>query len=211
MKKKQFKFKLFLLVISLIFCCLFLEIILRLGIIETTIYRQKLTDGIQDGKRVKLLFIGDSFVDRRRGFYKNIIKGLRNENVEILNTALGGMGPNHYLIEMKTKGRKFEPDITFLFYYTGNDLTNVAYNMEKKNKFKDGNLIKKIIKFFYTYHFLMDRYLKTKAIYINYQNIHRKEKYPYSVQKWIDENKINPWLLNLTKNKPTYIIDNLLM
>ncbi len=210
MKKNQFKFKLLLLISTLIFCCLFLEIILRLGIIKTSIYRKNLSDGIQHGERVKLLFIGDSFVDRRRDFYKNIVKGLKDETVEILNTAWAGVGPNRYLREMKTKGKNFKPDITFLFYYTGNDLTNVAYNMEKKNKVKDNNLIK-IIKYFYTYHFLMDKYLKTKAIYINYQSIHEKEKYHDSLQKLIEENKLNPWLLELAKNKPTYIIDNLLI
>jgi hypothetical protein len=84
-------------------------------------------DGQTQDPVARVLFLGDSFVDKSTGggFHRAIVERLRPAGLEIINLAVSGTGPEHYLDVLKEFGGAVEPDLTVVFYFAGNDLINV--------------------------------------------------------------------------------------
>jgi hypothetical protein len=81
-------------------------------------------------KSRRILVIGDSFLawwPVEHCLSKEIEKFCADRNIGLLNTAYGGFGPYEYKDQLETVGPEFMPGLVLLFYYVGNDLTDVQY------------------------------------------------------------------------------------
>jgi hypothetical protein len=153
------KKNLLLAVFSSVMTLLAIEICLRNNLIPNDFY-SKMKEIVPDGgERKRVLFLGDSFAaDWKEEERMNDILEQRflEKKFRILNLARGGYGPLEYAFQFKTFGMAYRPDLVILFYYAGNDLTDVQYELSRKKspteeKFKDS--FRPYVHHIYLYHF----------------------------------------------------------
>lgn len=87
-----------------------------------------------DGQGRRLLVIGDSFLDwwPVKHCLRLDLKAYCDERgIGHLNVAFGGAGPYEYLDRLESASEKFRPSAILLFYYAGNDLTDVQYRADE--------------------------------------------------------------------------------
>ena len=197
---------LFLLLCSTAFALVSAELLLRLavrlGIEPGWKYQRTLLYGETRHPRHKILILGDSFATHwETGFslYELLVKDLTPYGVSLLDTAEGGFGPLDYLTQLRAFGPSYHPDTVLLFYYVGNDLTSVQYGGDGWNRFK------KYLKPWLTRSRLF--YFAANLREQWFQN-HLKYEEAFHLAK---ERIINPWLLDLSREKKNFVLDNVLM
>jgi hypothetical protein len=215
MRIKLLTYRLSAILIGVFLALLSLELLLRLGIIENKMYRQMSTDGVKNNPRHKILILGDSFIEKqetRTGLYELLEKGLSVYNAEILNTAVCGMGPLEYLTKMETSGMCFKPDIVLLFYYVGNDLTDVKYRLDNsgglKRRIKD--FVRPRLGRSYLYNFYVEKSNILRLATLDYEKM-MKMGADKDLVMLAKEKKINPWLLHTAMKHKNMILENILM
>ncbi|MDD5454639.1 MAG: hypothetical protein PHW62_03980 [Candidatus Ratteibacteria bacterium] len=196
------------------------ELILRFGLIKTDLYKEMLCDGKRENPKYKILILGDSFIadwHSRDSLYELLAEDLKTSGIKILNTARAGMGPIDYSIQMKTKGVSFKPEVVLLFYYVGNDLTDVQYNsglynLYKSCRFKDRT--RKLLEFLrnklYIYGFLKEKRDLMIVRFFDYDAVKKCAIDPELIALG-KEGKINIWLLYISCRHKNYLLDNILM
>lgn len=202
--------------ISLIFCGLFVALLLaegtlRVGLHASPGYGPKTPDGVRQGARHKILILGDSFVDKDgwgQLLYQLLLKDLEPFRVEVLNTAGGGMGPYEYLDQTQAQIHRFLPDTVLLFYYVGNDLTNVQYKLVPRNPLK--RFLRPLLHKSYLYRFYTQRMERLSVRQVS-NTVVEKNRIAPEAAEWAKEGKINPWFLVMSANRKNYILDNVLM
>lgn len=85
-------------------------------------------------KESRVLVLGDSFLSWwpiDHCLYKDLEDYCAQREIGLVNTAYGGFGPHEYLDQLQTVGAEFRPGLVLLFYYAGNDLTDVQYRPDE--------------------------------------------------------------------------------
>jgi hypothetical protein len=208
---------LLLLTLTIIVTLFMIELGLRINLIPNEFYQQ-MRGAIPDGvERSRLLILGDSFAQNWNtgiSMYEIIADELTKRGVRILNLAKGGMGPYEYLSELETFGNNFKPDLTILFYYAGNDLTNIQYRsrfkqVTVKERFKD--FFRPYLRRIYLYHF----YKRAEKILIwsSRKDWSKFEDKGYSreVLELIQRRLINYNFLGYGLQHQNYFLDNILI
>lgn len=78
----------------------------------------------------RVLVLGDSFLTDwpvEHCLFKDLERYCGQREIGLVNRAWGGFGPYEYLDQIESVGPDFKPGLVLLFYYAGNDLTDVQY------------------------------------------------------------------------------------
>jgi hypothetical protein len=203
--------------IAVVFTLFAIELGMRLDLIPNDFHEQMRGAKPAGAEKMRLLILGDSFAqDWHSGtsMYEIMREELTDRGIRILNLAQGGMGPLDYVSEMKAFGYSYRPDLTILFYYVGNDLTNVQYRMgpnrnAAREKVKD--TLRPYIRRIYLYHYYknVEKILDLR----NEKDWSQFEAAGYSpeVLELIRQRKINYYFLSLGLHWRNYFLDNILM
>lgn len=186
-----------------------LELALRAGAFQKQYSWSVEHGGDLERPKGKWMILGDSFsADWKTGqsLAELLYPEFRKRNIEILNTAGFGYGPQDYLIQMKAYAPGFHPDRVLLFYYAGNDLTDVQYRRGWAQELKI--ILKPWLVRFRLLHFLKTKWeaLRLKEAYSSAGMSMGREMLRLS-----KAGKVNLWLVLLGRKKPEYLRDNLLM
>lgn len=208
-KYKSLIFCLLAVIFSAAFFLTIIEAALRAGIVKNQLRDQLAYAREKTNSKHKILIIGDSFA--------YIIQDLLSRelipyNAKVLNTAAPGMGPFEYAAEMKARGMIFKPDITVLFYYTGNDLTDIQYDIEEKDSFKNRitNFIRPLSYNLYLYHFYKEKKNVLFPKMFDYSKF-SKNGIDRGMVSLAKAQKVNPWLLELSLKDKDYLLENILI
>ena len=175
------------------------EGLLRLVDAKAGNYQGSFLGGEMVSPRRKILILGDSFLVSQGDhahLYEYLSARLRAGKIQLKNTAEPGFGPIDYWVQLQTFGPSYHPDTVALFYYAGNDLTNVQYRSDWREQVKV--IFKPWLNRSALFHFLNEKR--------NWRAQKRAE-----TKRLPGENAVNPWFRELSVKKPRYILDNLLM
>lgn len=180
---------------------LLLEGALRGGAVDNRYYRRSRTDGNPNPGAIRILILGDSFINKwgkGESVYEKLLGDFGPKGPRFLNTADGGMGPSDYELQMQLFAKGFRPHLVVLFYYAGNDLTNEQYRRPSSSPVK--RFLKPFLVKFYLFHFFNEVE----------ERLENRRAAPAAAPLAGNRPK-NPWLLKLALEKPHYILDNVLM
>jgi hypothetical protein len=102
---------------------------LRAPWLDTLKRSYELKAGVHRAQRI--LVLGDSFLAGWRidtHLKKDLETWASERRIGLVNTADYGVGPATYYEKIKKAAPEFEPDLVLLFYFVGNDLTDVQYH-----------------------------------------------------------------------------------
>lgn len=189
------------------------EVILRMGIIRSPVYDRLEWEGQKNPTGYRVLLVGDSYVAKWAfDFYPGLVKQLAARGATIMNLSFPGAGPNEYYSEFKAYAPGFKPDLVILFYYTGNDITEVQHvedeSQSLKGRFK--YVVRPYLRRSYLYHFY---------IWKRYSFFPRQFDFTKAVDagispemvKLVNDQKVNPYIVNWGLTAPRVVLDNLLM
>ena len=191
------------------------EFLLRLKIIPNHYHESAALspDGEKMNPRSRLLILGDSFMNNwKTGWspYEFLLKNLEPLHVQVLNTAFGGSGPREYLESLGTYGKKFGPGVILLSYYVGNDLTNVQYEKEREMRHPLKRFLKSYLDQFYLYKLSDD--IRDRWFLCGLRSRMTEDfKSDPELAGAAGQHQVNPFLFDLGREKPNYILDNLLI
>ena len=192
------------------------EILLRLGIVSNLYYehahRARL-DGAREAAQQKVLLLGDSFIDNvhcRNCVYQHLLRDLAPLDAAVLNAAESGMGPAEYLATLRAVAPRFRPDLVLLFYYVGNDLTNVQYREAEGPGAGLKSRLKPFLDQFYLYHYLRQKWETFSRYTVNYEKV-EKSGVPPEVVALAKRGDLNHWYFRMSEAHPDYVKDNVLM
>ena len=206
---------LLILFLSLLLALGLAEFLLRLGaqwgMIPTWKYQRIIRDGPAQNPKQKILILGDSFLthwETGYSLYELLVKDLVPEGVSLLDTAEGGFGPIDYLTQLKAYGPSYHPDTILLFYYVGNDLTSVQYHGAVWNWLKIN--LKPLVTRLHLFYFIEDEREQWFHSHLTYQKV-QKQGIDEETFRLAKKRQINPWLLDLSRERKSFILDNVLM
>ncbi len=188
-----------------------IELALRAGLFEQEYYQGAFLEGELINPKSKILILGDSFL-ANWGTGQSLAELLHAEfkaqGIQILNTANFGDGPLDYLIQLKALGPRFKPDRVLLFYYSGNDLTNVQYRSGWRAEIK--KWLKPYALHFRLFYFLKYKFEELRQRGIDYKAAYKKGVDPEAL-RLARSGGMNPWLVDLSRSRPDMILDNAVM
>ncbi|MEM6380845.1 MAG: hypothetical protein AAF705_21920 [Bacteroidota bacterium] len=91
----------------------------------------------QVAKDKRILILGDSQLERwpvEHCLYRDLGKYCYENGYGYVNAAHHGFGPIEYLDGFRNIAPTYKPDLTIVFYYAGNDLSDVAYREGRSPK-----------------------------------------------------------------------------
>ena len=178
------------------------------------------------GSDVKVLVLGDSQLEKwpmTHCLYKDLLAFFNEKDIGYINAAHHGFGPIEYKKQLEEIIPDYKPDVILLFYYAGNDLSDIIYRLDDKPKnrsyqvvFKDDEEENKKEK-------VGDVFKKSKSQLINYNNEFDWELFEeegidpkiiqYAKNRLAEPGKIggeyvNPNILTVGLWKPNYLFDN---
>ena len=167
----------------------------------------------------RILVLGDSFLARWNTdpHLKQELEAYASERkIRLVNAAGYGLGPADYRARMQKLAAEFEPDLVLIFYFVGNDLTDVQYRVRsfqparppgaKPLTIDPSCQIASSSKRRPGGKFDWDAMLR-HGIDPTLVEMARRVAY---AQNPPDE-RINPWLLTLAMSAPRFLLDNILM
>ncbi len=187
------------------------ELFLRVGGAGSAyFYRGALPEGERHQPKYKILTLGDSFLTGwgGEGLSEFLAEDLKPYGIQILNTAEAGNGPVDYLAAMKAYAPSFKPDLVLLFYYAGNDLTAVQYADSRRNQFK--KYAKPWLMKSQLFYFLKEKRKQLFERRISYDAIQQAGVNKENILA-AQKREINPWLLDLARERKNFVLDNALM
>lgn len=98
-------------------------------------------------KDKRILVLGDSQLtwwNLDHCLFEDIRQFCKTHDIGYVNAAKGGNGPIEYLDRMQAIGPDYKPNLVILFYYAGNDLTDVMYRSNQRPKEPGLNWIKQL-------------------------------------------------------------------
>lgn len=121
---------------------------------------------------VRILVMGDSVTEAfqvpEEESYSRLLEEIlkdnfKNTNFEVLNMGIAGYGTQKEYYVLKDKGLKFNPDITVLGFFTGNDFSdNMSENINPEASFSKYRELKNRIKLFARNHSAVWRFILRK-------------------------------------------------
>jgi hypothetical protein len=211
------KKNLLLAMISSLIALFTIELALRTNLIPNEFYL-KMKESVPQGEtKGRLLILGDSFAaawNSEERLTDMLERRLLEKNFRILNLARGGYGPFEYTSQLKTFGLAFRPDLVLLFYYAGNDLTDVQYAMKKResspSRTKLQNAFRPYLHHVYLYHY----YKEFEAALHDYRmkdwSKFEQEGFPEEILTLVKERKINYNFLSKSRSTE-HFMSNALM
>lgn len=226
-KKRERQIKLFIYLTSFFLLIAIVVVLMWTGIIQFE-WSNKLAHSYQykenKTKDKKVLIIGDSQLEewpQINCLYKSIEKFCDDNSLGHISVAHHGFGPIEYLNELKIVADDYKPNLIVLFYYCGNDLTDVMlrnddtpkinthpfYSTKKQKQEKPKNF--EDVPEGYDIEAALSRFdwEKFKAKGIDSTMIE------YAKNRLRNPNKIgpeyvNPYVLNMAAWNDNYLIDN---
>jgi hypothetical protein len=170
-------------------------------------------------KEQRILVLGDSFLAAWRTdthLKKDLETWASERRIGLFNTAKHGSGPAYYYEQIRKVTPEFDPDLVLLFYFVGNDLTDVQYHGMKL----DSGGTRPRTRFSIAPRcripypsappgggrFDWDAMVKHG---IDPELVARARR--IAKVRSSSEGRINPWLLELAMRAPRYLLDNILM
>jgi hypothetical protein len=90
--------------------------------------RRDLRRIVEGRKPRRILVLGDSFLAAwpiEHCLHSDLERWAGDHEIGLINTAVGGYGPYEYFDQMERHAPNFGPGLVLLFYYVGNDLSDV--------------------------------------------------------------------------------------
>jgi hypothetical protein len=167
----------------------------------------------------RILVLGDSFLARWRidTHLKKDLEAWASEwRIGLVNTAEYGIGPAGYYERIKKVAPEFEPDLVLLFYFVGNDLTDVQYyglRIDRARRRRGKPII------FPDKCRIANSRLTPGERRLDWDAMLAHGIDPELVARArgaanarsSNEERINPWLLQLSLRAPRYLLDNILI
>lgn len=211
------KKNLLLAAVSSLVVLLAVELSLRANLIPNEFYL-KMKEAVPRGEaRRRLLVLGDSFAaDWKAEERLNTIleRRLLEKGFRVLNLARGGYGPNEYLFQMKTFGLPYRPDLVLLFYYVGNDLTDVQYALKaretrsRRERMRD--VLRPYLHHVYLYHFYKEFEIAWHDYRMKDWSKFEDQGYSEEILALVRERKINYNFLGKSQ-RADHFLSNVLM
>jgi hypothetical protein len=167
----------------------------------------------------RILVLGDSFLapwNTDPHLKKDLDAYASERGIGLVNEARHGLGPASYYAHMQKLAAEFEPGLVLIFYFVGNDLTDVQYHVPKFQPTEPAGAKPITIdpgcriafprkrraggKFDWD---AMSRHGIDPALVEMARSVVYAKKPP--------DERINPWLLTLAMSAPRYLLDNILM
>jgi len=167
----------------------------------------------------RILVLGDSFLAPWKidSYLAKDLEAYASERgIGLFNAATYGLGPASYHARMKKLATEFEPDLVLVFYFVGNDLTDVQYHISEFRPTEPAGATP----------ILNDPSCRIA----NSRDQQRGGKFDWDAMarhgvdpellemarnvdlaKTPPDERINPWLLALAMRAPRYLLDNILM
>jgi len=202
-RRRVVKLGLFL-VWNAIIVFLLLELVCRFGLIKNPAHERSQKIRAAAGS-FKVMVLGDSFSLEREGTVCQLLASdLRQRGFGVLNMGVEGTGPINYLQNLETYGRDYHPNLILVNYYVGNDLTDTLFGEARRSGWKES--VKRVIKWSYLGELVMQvraQYAQRVRLAPVVQSIHdSRGSLP---------DTLNPFLVELARFYPDYLITNLLM
>lgn len=99
------------------------------------------SDSEARAKPLRVLAIGDSFLSWwpiDHDLHKSLRDYAEERDLGMVIAAAGGFGPYEYLDQARRRAPDFKPGLVILFYYCGNDLTDVLYRSDETPRTPEG-------------------------------------------------------------------------
>lgn len=188
-----------------------LRLLVQWGIEPDWKYQRTVLEGETRHPRHKVLILGDSFAihwETGYSLYELLVKDLKPDGASLLNTAEGGFGPVDYLTQLRAFGPTYHPDTVLLFYYAGNDLTSLQYGWDFWTRFK--KYLKPWLTRSRLFYLISNLRAQWFQDHLKYEDAQKRgiDQQAFQMAK---QRKINPWLLDLSRERKNYILDNVLM
>ena len=116
-----------LLLIVAIYLVFYLEVV-QLGWVNEQVAKYEYKKDKSLSKRV--LVLGDSQLEKwpmEHCLYKDLKRFCNDNDIGYVNAAHHGFGPTEYVNELNIIAKDYNPNLILLFYYAGNDLSDVMY------------------------------------------------------------------------------------
>lgn len=167
----------------------------------------------------RILVLGDSFLApwNTGPHLKEDLEAYASErHIGLVNEASHGLGPAGYHARMRKLAEEFKPGLVLIFYFVGNDLTDIQYHISKFRPAEPPAAKPITIDPSCRIAFSGKR---RRGGRFNWDAMLRHGIDPALVEtarsvvyamKTPDE-RINPWLLTLAMSAPRYLLDNILM
>jgi hypothetical protein len=167
----------------------------------------------------RILVLGDSFLapwNTDPHLKKDLETYASERGIGLVNEASYGLGPASYHARMQKLAAEFEPGLVLVFYFVGNDLTEIQYQIPKFQPAEPAGA--KPITIDPSCRIAFARKRRPRARFdwdamlrhgIDPELVEKARNVVYA-KKPPDE-RINPWLLELAMSAPRYLLDNILM
>ena len=227
-KKRERQIKITIYVVSFFLLLITVLILFWTGVVQFD-WSNKIVESYKyeenKNKDKKILIIGDSQLEnwpQINCLYKSMEAFSENNDIGYVNAAHYGFGPIEYLDQIKKIAPDYKPDLIVVYYYAGNDLTDVMLRGDRMPKEptrplipqdeKDGKKVKPKEPTAYDIEHALSKFdweaFKNKGI--------DSLMIEYAKNRVRNPNKIgpeyvNPYVLNMANWNDNYLIDNLMI
>jgi hypothetical protein len=182
-----------------------LEGVLRLGLIDTPLHRERRAVQERLTSRPRVLILGDSFSIEGPGSVGTLLREhFDARGMDTINLAKMGEGPLYYLDRLKLYGDVVRPRLVLVNYFAGNDLTDTLYELSPRGRAKA--LVKR----------LMARSFAANAVIGLVHGISLKRRLA-NIEASEDykrpglEKLTNPFMFEVSHQHPDFLLQNLLL
>lgn len=110
------------------------EALLRQGLVSNPLSRRLAAQGTHSADAPLVLLIGDSFL-YKEGLLDSLLSShLGSRGLRLVNLAVPGAGPIQYEASLVAFGRRLRPDIVVVGIYAGNDITDLLYHPDYRDR-----------------------------------------------------------------------------
>ncbi|MEM9800373.1 MAG: hypothetical protein AAGA20_08605 [Planctomycetota bacterium] len=199
-----------LVVVVVLICVVLFEVLLRTGIVSNDMHRKESRRQAWERAESRVAVVGDSFLDSRLG--RMLDEEFEEANVGMLNLAIKGIGPYGYRDFVRDMRVEVPPDLLLLGYYVGNDLTDTRFRPDYRGTAEPPALVGRDWRDLYIDDYV--RYKTESALFVHWEpdwdalEAHGVDADYIALAK---EGEMSPYLVFLGMDKPTHLLDNILI
>jgi hypothetical protein len=181
-----------------------LEVVLRLGVIETPLHQERQAIRERLTNRPRVLILGDSFSLEGTDSVGTLLREhFASRGMDTINLSRMGEGPSFYLDRLKLYGDMVQPRLVLVNYFAGNDLTDTLYEQSSRGRAK--TFVKRVMARSFAANELIGM---IHGVSLRRRLTHIQESQDY--KKPGLEKLTNPFMFEVRSQHPDFLLQNLL-